>query len=357
MDQGQARTQPIALTIAGSDSGAGAGMQADLKTFAALGVYGTSALTAVTAQNTRGVRAVAELAPALVAAQIDAVVEDIGVDAVKTGMLANAAIIATVAARVQAHGLTPLVVDPVMVATSGDRLLHDNALQALRTLLLPRALIVTPNLPEAAALAGIAVDRRADLEDAARRISALGVRYVLITGGHAPGDPLDLLFDGQGFVAFPGERIRTTSTHGTGLYLVRGHRGPPGAGRGGHGRGRPRQGLCDGGAAGGLPGRPRPRAAAPPVRATAAVARDTDRAHDARRRRRSATRGLHQGEIGEDKAVAQDGFAQPQRQGLGEHRSVVGAGVEFTAFTAGINRRGESGEEGGVHVTPREGRG
>jgi len=219
MDQGQARTQPIVLTIAGSDSGAGAGMQADLKTFAALGVYGTSALTAVTAQNTQGVRAVAELAAALVAAQIDAVVEDIGVDAVKTGMLANAAIIATVAARVQTHGLTPLVVDPVMVATSGDRLLRDDALQALRTLLLPLALIVTPNLPEAAALAGIAVDRRADLEDAARRISALGARYVLITGGHAPGDPMDLLFDGQGFVAFPGERIRTTSTHGTGCTL------------------------------------------------------------------------------------------------------------------------------------------
>lgn len=210
---------PTALTIAGSDSGGGAGIQADLKTVAALGVYGTSALTAVTAQNTRGVRAIAELAPALVAAQIDAVVEDIGVDAVKTGMLANAAIIATVVARVQTHGLTPLVVDPVMVATSGDRLLRDDALQALRTTLLPLALIVTPNLPEAAALASIAVDRRADLEDAARRISALGARYVLITGGHAPGDPTDLLFDGQGFVEFRGERIRTTSTHGTGCTL------------------------------------------------------------------------------------------------------------------------------------------
>jgi hydroxymethylpyrimidine/phosphomethylpyrimidine kinase len=218
--QGGTGTRPrTALTIAGSDSGGGAGIQADLKTFAALGVYGTSALTAVTAQNTRGVRAIAELAPALVAAQIDAVVEDIGVDAVKTGMLANAAIIATVVARVQTHGLTPLVVDPVMVATSGDRLLRDDALQALRTTLLPLALIVTPNLPEAAALASIAVDRRADLEDAARRISALGARYVLITGGHAPGDPTDLLFDGQGFVEFRGERIRTTSTHGTGCTL------------------------------------------------------------------------------------------------------------------------------------------
>jgi len=218
--QGGTGTRPrTALTIAGSDSGGGAGIQADLKTFAALGVYGTSALTAVTAQNTRGVRAIAELAPALVAAQIDTVVEDIGVDAVKTGMLANAAIIATVVARVQTHGLTPLVVDPVMVATSGDRLLRDDALQALRTTLLPLALIVTPNLPEAAALASIAVDRRADLEDAARRISALGARYVLITGGHAPGDPTDLLFDGQGFVEFRGERIRTTSTHGTGCTL------------------------------------------------------------------------------------------------------------------------------------------
>src|SRR5919204_280606 len=165
-----------ALTIAGSDSGAGAGIQADLKTFAALGVYGTSALTAITAQNTLGVRAVEELSPAIVAAQIDAVIEDIGADAVKTGMLASAAIIETVAERLRHHGITQVVVDPVMVAKSGDRLLREDAVQALRQTLLPLALVVTPNLPEAEVLAGIAIRGRAELEEAARRIAATGAR-------------------------------------------------------------------------------------------------------------------------------------------------------------------------------------
>ena len=163
---------PTALTIAGSDSGGGAGIQADLKTFAALGVYGTSAVTAVTAQNTIGVRAVEEVSPALVAAQIDAVLEDIGADVAKTGMLASAAIIAATAERLRAHGIPRLVVDPVMVAKSGDRLLREDAVHALRTVLLPLALVVTPNLPEAETLAGMPIGNRATLEDAARRIAA-----------------------------------------------------------------------------------------------------------------------------------------------------------------------------------------
>jgi len=211
--------RPTALTIAGSDSGGGAGIQADLKTFAALAVYGTSALTAVTAQNTVGVRAVEEVSPGLVAAQIDAVLEDIGADATKTGMLSSAAIIATTAGRIRVHGITRLVVDPVMVAKSGDRLLREDAVRALRTDLLPLALVVTPNLPEAETLAGVTIASRADLADAAWRIAALGPRYVLIKGGHAPGDPVDLLFDGHAFREYPGARIETTSTHGTGCTL------------------------------------------------------------------------------------------------------------------------------------------
>ncbi len=244
---------PTALTIAGSDSGGGAGIQADLKTFAALGVYGTSALTAVTAQNTVGVRAVEEVSPALVAAQIDAVLEDIGAGAAKTGMLASAAIIATTAGRIHAHGIARLVVDPVMVAKSGDRLLREDAVRALRTDLLPLALVVTPNLPEAETLAGMVIGSRAKLEDAARRIAALGPRYVLIKGGHAPGDPVDILFDGRTFQEYRGERLATTSTHGTGCtlsaaitaYLARGLQVEDAASRakdvreGGHARGVP----------------------------------------------------------------------------------------------------------------------
>jgi len=159
------------------------------------------------------------VSPALVAAQIDAVLEDIGADVAKTGMLASAAIIAATAERLRAHGIPRLVVDPVMVAKSGDRLLREDAVHALRTVLLPLALVVTPNLPEAKTLAGMPIGNRATLEDAARRIAALGPRYVLIKGGHASGDPVDLLCDGHAFRAYPGERIETTSTHGTGCTL------------------------------------------------------------------------------------------------------------------------------------------
>lgn len=206
-----------ALTIAGSDSGGGAGIQADLKTFAALGVYGSSVLTAITAQNTVGVTAVHEIPTDMIAAQLAAVLSDIGADAAKTGMLSSAAIIATVAAGVRRHGLTQLVVDPVMVAKSGDRLLREEAVDALRRELLPLALVVTPNIPEAETLAGMAIRTDDDRREAARRIAAFGPRYVIVKGGHAEGDPVDFLFDGATIMPIEaGPRVETTNTHGTG---------------------------------------------------------------------------------------------------------------------------------------------
>ena len=206
-----------ALTIAGSDSGGGAGIQADLKTFAALGVYGSSVLTAITAQNTVGVTAVHEIPTEVIAAQLDAVLSDIGTDAAKTGMLSSAAIIATVAAGVRRYGVTKLVVDPVMVAKSGDRLLREDAIGALRRELLPLALVVTPNIPEAETLAEMMIRTDEDRHEAARRIAAFGPRYVIVKGGHAEGDPVDFLYDGRTIVALDaGARIETTNTHGTG---------------------------------------------------------------------------------------------------------------------------------------------
>ena len=210
-----------ALTIAGSDSGGGAGIQADLKTFAALGVYGSSVITAITAQNTVGVTAVHEIPPAIVTAQLDAVLSDIGADAAKTGMLSSAPIIGAVAAAVRRHGLTKLVVDPVMVAKSGDRLLREEAVAALREELLPLALIVTPNIPEAETLAGMTIANDDDRREAARRIAAYGPRFVIIKGGHAAGDPIDLLYDGRDFVPIgAGPRIDTPNTHGTGCTFA-----------------------------------------------------------------------------------------------------------------------------------------
>jgi hydroxymethylpyrimidine/phosphomethylpyrimidine kinase len=207
----------VALTIAGSDSGGGAGIQADLKTFAAHGVYGVSAVTAVTAQNTRGVSAAEAVSPGIVAAQIAAVVEDFQVAAVKTGMLANSAIIGAVARVLRVSRVGPLVVDPVMVAKSGDRLLDAGALDALTRDLLPLAAIVTPNLPEAEVLTGMPVRTPDDQREAARRIAALGVRAVVVKGGHAAStDIVDLLFDGTSFTEFRTERVPGTSTHGTG---------------------------------------------------------------------------------------------------------------------------------------------
>src|SRR4029453_13831308 len=177
-----------ALTIAGSDSGGGAGIQADLKTFAAHGVFGTCALTAVTAQNTQSVVAWEALTPALVGAEIEAVATDIGVDAVKTGMLATADIVHTVAAAIDDLHLPFVVVDPVMVAKGGDRLLQGDAERAVREVLLPRAYIVTPNVPEAEALTGMPVRNQEDMREAARRILAMGPHVVLVKGGHLGGD-------------------------------------------------------------------------------------------------------------------------------------------------------------------------
>jgi hydroxymethylpyrimidine/phosphomethylpyrimidine kinase len=210
-----------ALTIAGSDSGAGAGIQADLKTFAAHGVYGTTAITAVTAQNTLGVTCFEALPADLVTAQIEAVASDIGVDAAKTGMLANAAIVEAVAAAVEALDIPLLVVDPVMVAKSGDRLVDDEAVGAMRSELLRRAFVVTPNVPEAEALAGIRIRTDADRRDAARRIVQLGAAAVIVKGGHfASPDILDLLYDGRRFHEFRAPRVAGNNTHGTGCTFA-----------------------------------------------------------------------------------------------------------------------------------------
>ncbi|MGE3911552.1 MAG: bifunctional hydroxymethylpyrimidine kinase/phosphomethylpyrimidine kinase, partial [Chloroflexota bacterium] len=211
-----------ALTIAGSDSGGGAGIQADLKTFSALGVYGMSAITAITAQNTTGVTAVFELPTDLIAAQIDAVVTDIGVDAVKTGMIASSEIIRVVAGKIREYGISTLVVDPVMVATSGDRLLREDAVDALRTELIPLAAVITPNLPEAGVLIGREISTLDEMREAAREIVGLGARSVMVKGGHLEGDAVDIFYDGASFLELSAPRIDTTSTHGTGCTLAAG---------------------------------------------------------------------------------------------------------------------------------------
>ena len=204
------------LTIAGSDSGGGAGIQADLKTFAAFGVYGTSVITAITAQNTKHVVEVLELPPAMVAAQIETVIQDIGTHALKTGMLANRAIISVVAQKIREHGLTNLVVDPVMIAKGGEPLLRRGAVNLLRTQLIPLATVVTPNIPEAESLTGIKGSRSADLRDAAKKIVDMGATSVVIKGGHKRGPATDLFYDGRKFREFSAARIATTNTHGTG---------------------------------------------------------------------------------------------------------------------------------------------
>ena len=210
-----------ALTIAGSDSGGGAGIQADLKTFAAHGVYGTSVITAVTAQNTIGVTAFEALSADLVTAQLEAVMSDIGAHAAKTGMLANAAIVEAVAAAVEDLEIPWLVVDPVMIAKSGDRLVDDEALGAMKSELLRRAFVVTPNVPEAEALSGVTIRSEDDRREAARRIGALGASAVIVKGGHFPSDDIvDVLYDGQRFVEFKAERMAGDSTHGTGCTFA-----------------------------------------------------------------------------------------------------------------------------------------
>jgi hydroxymethylpyrimidine/phosphomethylpyrimidine kinase len=205
-----------ALTIAGSDSGGGAGIQADLKTFSAFRVFGMSVLTAVTAQNSVGVQGVENLPPAFVARQLRSVMEDFGADAAKCGMLSTAPIIEAVATELEGRRIEKLVVDPVMVAKSGDRLLQPDARAALTDRILPLALLVTPNLPEAEVLAGIPVAEPEDMEEAARRIHAMGPRYVLVKGGHLKGDATDILWNGREFTRFTAARIDSTNTHGTG---------------------------------------------------------------------------------------------------------------------------------------------
>ena len=212
-------TVPTALTIAGSDSSGGAGIQADLKTMSAFGVFGTTALTAVTAQNTMGVTDSLFLSPELVVRQIDAVIDDLGADAAKTGMLGTAEIIEAVAERVGRHEIPNLVVDPVMIATSGAALIEENAVGAFRTALLPRACLVTPNIPEAEALSGIEVDSMESMEEAARAIHALGASNVLVKAGHMEGSATDVLFDGEGITRFTVERIEGGKLHGTGCTL------------------------------------------------------------------------------------------------------------------------------------------
>jgi hydroxymethylpyrimidine/phosphomethylpyrimidine kinase len=212
---------PNALTIAGSDSGGGAGIQADLKTFAALGVYGTSAITAITAQNTVEVTRVLAIDPSMVGAQIDAVAADIALAAVKTGMLGDAAIVEAVAEAIARWRLPGVVVDPVMVSKSGHRLLLEPAVAALRDRLLPLADVVTPNRPEAAALTGIAVDTLADAREAARRLAGTGARAVVVKGGHFEGATLiNLLYDGTDFLEFATPRLESGHTHGTGCTFA-----------------------------------------------------------------------------------------------------------------------------------------
>ncbi len=217
----------IALTIAGSDSGAGAGIQADLKTFAAHGVYGVSAITAVTAQNTTGVIHAEPLQADVVTAQLEAVMSDFGAHAAKTGMLANAAIVEAVAAAAQDLELPYLVVDPVIVSSSGDPLLDDEGVLALKKELVGRAHAVTPNIPEAEVLSGVSIRSEQDVREAARRLFALGPVHVVITGGHTPQTSnrsssgvsdriVDLVYDGDVFTEYVTERVAGRHTHGTG---------------------------------------------------------------------------------------------------------------------------------------------
>jgi len=205
-----------ALTIAGSDSSGGAGIQADLKTFSALGVFGMSVITAITAQNTCGVTNIRELDEEIITDQIAAVYEDIPVGAVKIGMLSSAAITRVVAEALTRHGATNIVVDPVMVAKSGSRLLKPDAVDALIRYLFPLADVVTPNLHEATEIVGFPVEDRAAMERAAVVLKAMGPRYVVVKGGHLPGAACDLFYDGSEFAVLANERIETKHTHGTG---------------------------------------------------------------------------------------------------------------------------------------------
>lgn len=211
---------PAVLTIAGSDSGGGAGIQADLKTFSAFKVYGTCAITAITAQNTKNVVDVHEVPIDIIISQISTVLEDIKVDVIKTGMLSSNAIIESVTSYLAETQPKPLVVDPVMVSKSGHKLLMDDAVSALTKQLLPLATVVTPNVPEAEVLSGIKIQSIHDSHEAARRIISLGSKSVIIKGGHLEGPPIDLFYDGYTFQEFSGQRIKTKNTHGTGCTFA-----------------------------------------------------------------------------------------------------------------------------------------
>ncbi len=209
---------PKAMTIAGSDSGAGAGIQADLKTFSALGVYGTTVITALTAQNTVGVQSVLEVSPEFISAQIDSVMSDIGADSAKTGMLANSSVIEAVASGVRKWRITNLVVDPVMVAKSGDPLLKDDSVSAMVDSLFPLACVITPNIPEAEKLTGGKIETVDDMKRAARDLKKLGPKCVVLKGGHLGGsaETVDVFFDGHEFTLLKARRYNTRNTHGTG---------------------------------------------------------------------------------------------------------------------------------------------
>ncbi len=204
------------LTIAGSDPGGGAGIQADLKTITVLGGFGMSVITALTAQNTLGVHGIFDVPPEFIAAQFDAVAGDIGVDAAKTGMLASSEVIRTVTGKIRRYGIAKLVVDPVMVAKGGASLIREEAKETLIAELIPLAFVLTPNIPEAEVLAGIGIASREDMKEAARIIRGLGARHVVVKGGHLSGDAVDLLYDGREFREFASPRIATADTHGTG---------------------------------------------------------------------------------------------------------------------------------------------
>ena len=204
------------LTIAGSDSGGGAGIQADLKTIARLGAYGMSVITAVTAQNTQGVQGIHVLPPEFVGRQFDAVADDIGIDALKTGMLADPEIVRVVAAKIRDHQITTTVFDPVLEAKGGVPLMGKNGVEIFIKELFPLALVVTPNIPEAEVLTGYKITSLADMKKAAEVIHRSGAKNIVIKGGHAEGDPVDLLFDGKNFFEFRSRRLNTANTHGTG---------------------------------------------------------------------------------------------------------------------------------------------
>lgn len=210
---------PVALTIAGSDPSGGAGIQADLKTFAALKVYGMSVLTALTAQNTAGIFGIMDVPSEFLAKQMDAVMTDIRPGAVKSGMISSAGNLEVVIRKVRQYNISRLVVDPVMVSTSGTALLAGDAVEVLRRYLMPLALVVTPNLSEARALTGQSIASVDDMEEAALQIHGFGPKYVFLKGGHLDGEPVDVLFDGNEFKRFRGERVETTDSHGTGCIL------------------------------------------------------------------------------------------------------------------------------------------